>query len=125
MMTPQPNEYWAPSSPGDLADRWTQLNLALLKAGTEAERRAAVCQLRRLRLPDFDDALVAIVDALGNVNERLWDLEADMRRLLTGPDTPDRRARLLEASRRLPLLKDTRAHLKARIDDLAAAVPTV
>lgn len=111
-------KYWAPSSPGDLADRWTILNLKVLKADTEAKRQACIAQLRQLVMPEYDATATAIVDALGKINEQLWALEDEVRALMAAPETPDTRARFVRAAKRVPLLNDTRAHLKARIDGL-------
>lgn len=113
-------EYWAPSSPGDLADRWTILNLKLARCPeADAEKRAACARrLQELALPAFDRVTTGLVEALGRINESLWDLEDTVRSLLAQPDTPPNRARFLRAARCIPILNDTRNHLKKRIDEL-------
>jgi hypothetical protein len=106
--------FWAPSSPGDLADRWTILSLKVARCDTEAKRDAAERLLGELRLPVYDSTCAALFDALGRVNEQLWDLEDTVRRHLGDPYG----AQFVEAARRVPVMNDTRAHLKARIDEL-------
>lgn len=118
-------KYWAPSSPGDLADRWTILQLKLLKA-PDAEGRA-VCErrLRELELPAFDGVTMGIVDALGRINATLWDLEDMVRQAMRdGDPSPAARDKFLQAARSIPILNDTRNHLKARIDELMGYADT-
>lgn len=115
-MLPGAAKYWVPSSPGDIADRWTILNLKVLRADTEAKRHIAIRRLQELVLPEYDDATTAIVDALAKINERLWDLEDEIRRLLAAGST--KLDRFVEVARSIPLLNDTRAHLKGRIDEM-------
>jgi hypothetical protein len=110
--------YWAPSSPGDLADRWTILKLKERKAGEagdEATCAAAVRRLRELALPAFDTTASALVEALSRINEALWALEDRVRALIKCAD-PESQAAFVRAARGIPLLNDTRNHLKARID---------
>lgn len=109
--------YWAPSSPGDLADRWTILTLKVQRASDDAKREAATRRLSELALPVYDDTSAAIVAALARVNERLWDLEDDVRRLMASSKA-DAEPAFVRVARAIPLLNDTRAHLKARIDEL-------
>lgn len=110
--------HWAPSSPGDLADRWTILALKVVRAPDEAAREAATHRLQELCMPGYDDTSASVMDALGRINERLWDLQDEVRRLMAAPQTADVQARFLEAARSIPILSDTRAHLKSRIDQL-------
>lgn len=119
-MGPQPRQYWAPSSPGDLADRWTILNLKLARCPLDSQdkREACVRRLQELALPAFDEVTTGLVDALGRINETLWDLEDTVRALLALPDTPEHQSRFLRAARSIPILNDTRNHLKKRIDEL-------
>lgn len=110
--------YWAPSSPGDLADRYTILQLKVERADSDAKRRAALDVIRLLQLPEFDDTAAVLVDALARVNRRLWDLEDAVRRLMAhGNDGPE----FVHAARGIPLLNDVRAHLKGRIDEAMGA----
>ncbi len=110
--------YWAPSSPGDLADRWTILAIRVARAEDEAARQAATLRIQGLCMPGYDDTSASVMDALGRINERLWDLEDEVRRLAAAPQTADTQARFLQAARSIPILNDTRAHLKSRIDEL-------
>lgn len=118
--TPSAEYYWAPSSPGDLADRWTILNLKLAQcpAADEAKRAACVRRLEELPVPAYDAVTMGVVEALGRVNQGLWTLEDTVRELLALPDTPPNRARFLRAARCIPILNDTRNHLKKRVDEL-------
>lgn len=111
--------YWAPSSPGDLADRWTILNLKLARCHDEAGRGACVRRLQELALPEFDQPATAVVDALGRVNAALWDLEDEVRDAMAAGDSPDAQERFVRAARCIPVLNDTRNHLKKRIDQLS------
>ena len=105
-----------PVSVGEMADRWTIANVRVLKCRDDAGRRAALAALHELRMPDLDPAARAVCAALANVNERLWELQDRVRQLLglgdTGPE-------FTEVARSIPVLGDTRAHLKRRIDALA------
>ena len=109
--------YWAPSSPGDLADRWSILNLKLTRcpADDEVTRAACMRRLRELTVPEFDESTSALVDALGRVNAALWDLEDTVRATMAAGDDHDR---FVRAARCIPVLNDTRNHLKRRIDQL-------
>lgn len=113
-------QYWAPSSPGDLADRWTILNLKLAKCPEADLEKRAACQrrLEELPVPAYDSVTTGIVQALARVNESLWELEDTVREVMALPDTPQQRARFLGAARCIPILNDTRNHLKKRIDEL-------
>jgi hypothetical protein len=118
-MATKATTYWAPSSPGDLADRWTILQLKLRKARDEAARGACARRLQELHLPAYDETSMAIVEALGRVNEALWDLEDAVRALMASPDQgADTRAKFVQAARSIPVMNDTRNHLKRRIDQL-------
>lgn len=110
-------QYWAPSSPGDLADRWTILKLKERKAASESTRAAAARRLDELRLPTFDATVSALVDALSRINEALWHLEDRVRALMARPD-PESQLAFMRAARGIPVLNDTRNHIKARIDSL-------
>lgn len=115
--------YWLPSTPGEIADRWTILKLKLSRCDThDAGARESIAEeMRAMRIPAFDDDTLALVEALGRINERMWDLQASVRRLMHADDQPE----FLESARKLPLLNDTRAHIKSRIDQLMGytAVP--
>ena len=113
--------YVAPSSPGDLADRWTIMKLKVVKAPTEEGRRAALKRLHDLPLPQWYPEASALVDVLGSVNERLWELEDRVRALIADPgyDRDD----FIAAARTIPILNDVRAHLKGRIDLLMGCEP--
>ncbi len=107
--------YWAPSSPGDLADRWTILQLKLRKAADDDKRAVCLRRLQELQLPVFDETTQGIVDALARINESLWDLENAVRAAIMKNDET---GKFVRAARSIPLLNDTRNHLKARIDAL-------
>lgn len=109
--------YWAPSSPGDLADRWSILNLKLTRCPPEDETKRLAClrRLRELAVPEYDESASALVDALGRVNAALWDLEDTVRATMAAGDAHDR---FVRAARCIPVLNDTRNHLKRRIDQL-------
>lgn len=117
---PTPTPYWAPSSPGDLADRWTILQLKLAKCPEtdHAKRDTCVRRLRELPLPNYDATALGLVEALARINSTLWDLEDTVRRLMAQPDGPQQRAAFIRAARAVPILNDTRAHLKMRLDQL-------
>lgn len=108
---------WVPSSPGDLVDRYTILNLKVERADSEAKRRAALDCLREITLPEYDANVAVLVDCLAGINRRLWDLEDAVRRLLDAPGDPA----FLEAARAIPIMNDARAHTKQRIDLLMGA----
>lgn len=117
---PAPEErqrFWAPSSPGDLADRWTILRLKAHHAAEGEAREAALRRLAELQalMPEYDDAAVCCMEALAGVNERLWELEDRVRAML---DSTALVTEFAVETRKIPLLNDTRAHLKARIDQL-------
>lgn len=109
--------YWAPSSPGDLADRWSILNLKLTRCPPEDEAARSACmrRLRELAVPEYDESATALVDALGRVNAAIWDLEDTVRATMAAGDAHDR---FVRAARCIPVLNDTRNHLKRRIDQL-------
>jgi hypothetical protein len=111
-------QYWAPSSPGDLADRWTILQLKLRKAADDDNKKAAVVRrMQELQIPAFDEPTMALVDALARINDALWDLEDTVRALIASEDQgPATSARFVRAARSIPLLNDLRNHIKARID---------
>lgn len=112
-------QYWAPSSPGDIADRWTILKLKVARCEDDVRRQACARRLQELVLPRFDETTTGVVNALGRINETLWDLENVVRAAMAQPNTPDNQARFLRAARCIPLLNDTRNHLKKRIDEMS------
>ncbi len=116
-------KFWMPCSPGDLADRWSILNLKLAKASTPEQREACQRLLHALPWPGFDETAMGVVHALQRVNQQLWDLEDDVRALMAGEQTDDAQRRFVEAARKIPLLNDTRAHLRTRIDELTGHTP--
>ena len=62
---------------------------------------------------------MAVVDALGKVNEALWRLEDAVRALIAGEDQgPHVTIQFVRAARSIPLLNDLRNHLKSRVDAL-------
>lgn len=107
--------YWAPSSPGDLADRWAILNLKLAHTDDKVKRAACERRLSEILMPEFDESARALVDALSRVNAALWDLEDTVRSTMAAGDAHDR---FVRAARCIPVLNDTRNHLKRRIDQL-------
>lgn len=109
--------YWLPSSPGDIADRWTILKLKMAKAASDEDLRVCARRLEEMRLPAYDETAMALVEALARVHARLWDLEDAVRALLPGLDTPEGCGEFVAAARGIPLLNDVRAHLKRRIDE--------
>lgn len=112
-------QYWAPSSPGDIADRWTILKLKVARCADADKRQACARRLEELVLPRFDETTTGVVNALGRINETLWDLEDAVRASMAQPNTPENQARFLRAARCIPLLNDTRNHLKKRIDEMS------
>lgn len=115
--------YWLPATPGEIADRWTILRLRLtrLEPGDDVSRDSITAEMRSMRMPAYDDDTLALIDVLGRINERMWDLQASVRRLMR----EDSQDEFLDTARKLPILNDTRAHLKSRIDQHMghAAVP--
>lgn len=104
--------YWLPSTPGEIADRWTILKLKLRHVNDEAARQSITAEMRSMRMPAYDDYTLALVEALGKINERVWELQTTVRSLMHDDKNPE----FVETARKLPILNDTRAHLKARID---------
>lgn len=109
--------YWAPSSPGDLADRLTILKLKVARCppGEDVTRAVLTRRLAELTVPAFDAETLALVDALSRINEALWDLEDTVRATMAAGDAHDR---FVHAARCIPILNDTRNHVKKRIDQM-------
>ncbi len=108
-----------PATPGEVADRRGILRLKLRAARTADERRAISAHLDALPSLDslvaFDDTARALVAALDRINERLWQLEDVVREIMDVPGAEAADA-FVRAARSVPIMNDTRNHIKRRID---------
>lgn len=110
---------FVPATPGDVADRRSILRLKLRAARSADESRVIAGHMDALPSLDslvaFDDTARALVAALDRINERLWQLEDVVRETMDAPGTEAADA-FVRASRSVPIMNDTRNHIKRRID---------
>lgn len=110
-----------PISWGELFDKLTILQIKLQRV-EEPEKRshiereyAALTVIRDEQAPAAEPGLDKLVAQLASVNERLWDIEDDIR---TCEREQDFGSRFIELARSVYQTNDLRAGLKYRINEL-------
>ncbi|HEX4592006.1 MAG TPA: DUF6165 family protein [Gemmataceae bacterium] len=110
-----------PVSAGELIDKITILEIKLVRIGDEAKRaniRRELELLRTVQLPPSAE-LVVLSAELKAVNERLWEVEDEIRRCDSAGDFGDR---FIALARSVYRANDDRAALKRRINDFLRSV---
>lgn len=109
-----------PVSWGELFDKLTILRIKLARINAESKRaniRAELTALERIsgahQLPAQE--LQPLINELQQVNERLWDIEDDIRQCEREQDFSDR---FVELARSVYRTNDKRAELKRAVNDL-------
>jgi hypothetical protein len=113
----------APISVGELIDKITILRIKREKIGAAAARANVERELARLveiraRFPLDAAELAAFEQELLEVNERLWDVEDELRGLERGSNFG---ARFVELARSVYRLNDRRSMLKRRINEVTGS----
>ncbi len=109
-----------PISPGELLDKITILEIKSERLGDEAKRHNVLRELELLE--GVRDAhipgsmtLAALIGRLKTVNERLWEIEDDIRASERGSDFGPR---FIELARAVYFTNDERSALKREINTL-------
>ncbi|SET73453.1 hypothetical protein [Oceanicella actignis] len=122
-----PGAVLAELSPGELLDRMTihELRAARLPGAAQravaGRRLAALTEARHAALPDTPE-IEALIAELREVNEDLWELENDLRAFDARGDFG---AGFVALARAALALRDRRAELIRRADELAGAGPGI
>ncbi len=108
---------------GELADKISILKIKTRKLTASEQLRNVAVELASLSKSWAEhvtetEHLAAVVDELGEVNERLWDIEDAIRRHEAAKDFADE---FVNLARSVYIQNDRRASLKRRINDLTGS----
>ena len=110
----------APTSPGQLLDRITILQIKAKKISGGSRRLAIVSELNALvavlehNVPQVPE-ISRVKDELSRVNARLWDIEDQLRIFEANSDFGQE---FIEAARSVYKFNDERCELKRQVDEL-------
>jgi len=103
---------------GEVADKLTILEMKALRATDPGQLRNIIAELHLVREAwrrvDPDNELFELVEALSDVNESLWDIEDDLRRMEAEAIFDNR---FIGLARSVYMTNDRRAALKREIND--------